>query len=87
MNGVFGAMLGPDGLEIEKRSARTIKFENGVELFAVDARPKPETYPLVSIFTVYWPLRPETVLAVATAFVSTDTPLLLKLFRRALMTE
>ncbi len=43
MNGVFGATLGPDGLEIANLSALTIKSETGVPLIAVDAKPKPDT--------------------------------------------
>jgi hypothetical protein len=87
MNGVFGATLGPDGLEIANLSALTIKSETGVPLMAVDAKPKPDTYPLLSIFTVYCAESPLRVLAVAVAFCSTETPLPPKLFRRALITE
>jgi hypothetical protein len=64
-----------------------MKVETGVPLTGADARPKPVTYPLLSILTVYWPDSPLTVFAVAVAFCSTDTPLPPKLFRRALITE
>jgi hypothetical protein len=43
INGITGVIPGPLGLAIENRSARIIKSLNGVAVFDVLAKPKPDT--------------------------------------------